>query len=393
MNETLRWMVGSGWGALALLGFSAGCAVDPVGVKTEEVVGECTKTSECKQMYSGATDCKNSAGGVCYCGGSVCVNGEPEPPVGQTPQPPSPDGPLNQCTSTADCEAAYPDHAVSHCNVGNGVCRCHAEGGGKARCYDQSAGVPPDPGPTPTPGAFRVAVSADGNQHDADDWHASPMILALLHRAGLTNQLVHFDYNNHLGSSSASMASTHKSHINTLAGQLGYSQSVLFDDQANLSGAVANLASAVNASSANNRLILICAGPMEVCWRGLDAANASKEQYVTVISHSNWNDNHQDTPQMSHTWSSIKNDFDVLAHHINDQNPPAFKSTCGEWNWLKQIPNYGTSLYSTMCTGSKAGDGSDAGMAWYVIKKNGQITGTSGSMSPTMAQVKSFFGQ
>ena len=32
---------------------------------------------------------------------------------------------------------------------------------------------------------WRVGYSADGNQHDWDDLHATPMSLALLHRAGL----------------------------------------------------------------------------------------------------------------------------------------------------------------------------------------------------------------
>lgn len=35
--------------------------------------GECGNTTQCKQMYNGATDCKNSAGGVCYCGNEVCA--------------------------------------------------------------------------------------------------------------------------------------------------------------------------------------------------------------------------------------------------------------------------------------------------------------------------------
>jgi hypothetical protein len=46
---------------------------------------------------------------------------------------------------------------------------------------------------------FRIAYSCDGNQHDADDWHASAMVLAMLAETGMTNRLVHFDYNNHLG--------------------------------------------------------------------------------------------------------------------------------------------------------------------------------------------------
>ena len=34
--------------------------------------GECENTAQCKQLYDGATDCNNAAGGVCYCGNDVC---------------------------------------------------------------------------------------------------------------------------------------------------------------------------------------------------------------------------------------------------------------------------------------------------------------------------------
>lgn len=47
-------------------------------------LGECSSTTQCKTMYAGATDCKNSAGGVCYCGTEVCaqMNGNGEAPSG-----------------------------------------------------------------------------------------------------------------------------------------------------------------------------------------------------------------------------------------------------------------------------------------------------------------------
>ena len=113
---------------------------------------------------------------------------------------------------------------------------------------------------------------------------------------------------------------------------------------------------------------------------------------MTVISHSNWNDNHQDTSQMSHTWTSIANDFNVHMHHINDQNGPAFKSACSSWTWLQQTPGYGTETYNWVCSGAAAGDASDAGMMYYVIKKNGALNGSTGVSSPTMAEVQNFFG-
>ena len=43
------------------------------GGSTSVPKGECTSTTQCKQLYDGATDCKNSEGGVCYCGNDVCA--------------------------------------------------------------------------------------------------------------------------------------------------------------------------------------------------------------------------------------------------------------------------------------------------------------------------------
>lgn len=252
-------------------------------------------------------------------------------------------------------------------------------------------------GPCPdcgTASGWRWAHSGDGNQHDPDDWHASGMALALMHRAGLKQKLAHFNWNNHLGDNSTSMKNEHDWHVNTARRGFEYSDDgVFWNCQDNLDGTIAHLAATINASSADNKLVLTCAGPMEVCWRGIDAADDSKEQYVVVISHSDWNDGHQDTSQMNHTWDDIVNDFDVLAHHINDQNPPAFKSSCGDWAWTREIPNYGETLDNLLCQKTDAaGDASDAGMVYYMIKQNGAFQGTSGISMPTMAEVKSFFG-
>src|SRR5687767_7977526 len=47
---------------------------------------------------------------------------------------------------------------------------------------------------TPDPRA-RLAVSADGNYNDADDWGGTPLTLAIIHHAGWNRKLVHHDFN------------------------------------------------------------------------------------------------------------------------------------------------------------------------------------------------------
>ena len=41
-------------------------------VTLENLKGECASTAQCQGKYTGATDCKISAGAVCYCGNTVC---------------------------------------------------------------------------------------------------------------------------------------------------------------------------------------------------------------------------------------------------------------------------------------------------------------------------------
>jgi len=153
----------------------------------------------------------------------------------------------------------------------------------------------------------------------------------------------------------------------------GMPSSVFFDCQQNLTGAVNSIRDAINASSASNRLYFICAGPMEVAWRGINASDPAKRQYCTAISHSSWNDAHADTPQMTHTWSSIQSSG-VATIHIRDQNP-GLQTALGNWTWLRDsgVPAWAW-LYGRN-PADYAGQGlldcSDAGMVYFAITGRG----------------------
>ena len=47
-------------------------------------------------------------------------------------------------------------------------------------------------------GKGRIALSSDGNEHDHDDWAATPLSLALLSAAGLQDKLVLYTYSDHI---------------------------------------------------------------------------------------------------------------------------------------------------------------------------------------------------
>lgn len=73
--------------------------------------------------------------------------------------------------------------------------------GNGAGAHDATRATPsagPGPAPdVPSTSVGRIAVTADGNQHDKDDWGASPLGLAILAQRGLQANVVHYDYNSH----------------------------------------------------------------------------------------------------------------------------------------------------------------------------------------------------
>lgn len=271
-----------------------------------------------------------------------------------------------------------------------------ADGAGGA---SGASGAPGAAGASSTAGAagasgtvttFSIAYSCDGNQHDHDDFHASPMSLALIAEKGLKGALVHFDYNNHLGDNDASMAATHAQNIQAARDAYAYDSAPFFDDQRALLQSVEHLAKAIEAATPARRLYLVCAGPMEVCWRAINAANAANRRNTTAISHSGWNDDHADTPQLRHRWTDIQS-TGVVYQHLNDQNTPAFKSSCSDWAWLKDAAHPRPWLYDRVCSGDAAGDASDAGMTYYVL--SGVKAGATATSSPDMAAIKAVFGE
>ncbi|MEW2444720.1 carbohydrate-binding protein [Micromonospora marina] len=252
-------------------------------------------------------------------------------------------------------------------------------------------------------GCERVAWSSDGNYHDRDDIGASAMALALLAERGQQSRLVHWDYNSHLGSSTASWERDMVTATEGVAGQFGYDVAGIFrNSQTNLNAAVTHLRSAVDASTATNRLCLVGAGPMGVVYRALQGSNTAARQHVTLISHSDWNNNHDDD---DNKWNlaDIRRDFPQVRYkRIPDQN--AGLGTGGgeeKWAWMAgnsdQRLRYVHDVVNDVM--NKKGDVSDAGMMYYLItgddsgnagKLRTLLTAPGGSASPQTVQGESF---
>jgi hypothetical protein len=178
------------------------------------------------------------------------------------------------------------------------------------------------------------------------------------------------------------MASTMTTSVLDGAEKFGFNRLKFYDSQTNLSGLIANLKKEIEASSSTNRLHILAAGPMEVLWRAVNASARSKRQYVTIISHSPWNNRHRDTPLLRHTDSHLKQ-LGVKWMQIAKQEPVLHTPDWSPWTWLQNAADHRLPwVHERMRLTGKA-DVSDAGMCYYLLT-NDQNT--------TPAKLRAFFG-
>ena len=255
-------------------------------------------------------------------------------------------------------------------------------------------------------GKGRIAISSDGNEHDHDDWAATPLSLALLASQGLQDKLVLYTYSDHIWGSNQDHP-TSKSGLNAyehmresaLGGQkwFGFDSTRFVCAVDNAEVAYKAMTDEINKSSAENPLIIIAAGPMQVVGEAISRAETGKRQFVTLISHSQWNNNHADNGGKKwwdvHSGWTFKEICDSFATdeggnlkciQILDQNGgedyDAFNAPIGKFDWVKNsearnLPNYKAGawdwLYTRLetCIKSKGEnfDPSDAGMVVYLL--------------------------
>ena len=159
----------------------------------------------------------------------------------------------------------------------------------------------------------RIAFSSDGNYNDEDDWGAFPVAVAMIDAFGVTDKLVHVDYCNILPKNDPRFYNEMVQSVLGSAERYGIDRSILFDCQKDLDGAIESIKNVINASSADDPLYYVLAGPMEVPYRGIAKSYPDKRKYVYCISHSVWNDGYTRTDRELH----IHNKRDVIPSGIN----------------------------------------------------------------------------
>jgi hypothetical protein len=258
-------------------------------------------------------------------------------------------------------------------------------------------------------GKGRIVIGCDGNEHDNDDWAATPLSLALLASQGLQDKLAVYMYSDHVWGSNRERAFVNGLNAyeqmvqSALGGQkwFGFKKTHFIcavDDPKMAYDAIRN---EINKSSAGNPLFIIEAGPMQMVGEAISKAEKSKLKYVTLISHSEWNNEHANKPyDWEHhsgwdtlwTFRQIMEQFSapekggLTCVKILDQNGGSdylgIRTNKSEFDWLKtsalkdKAPYYqrgswdwlSSRLYSYIdCRGGELFDASDAGMVVYVL--------------------------
>jgi hypothetical protein len=221
----------------------------------------------------------------------------------------------------------------------------------------------------PDDGVGRIALSADGNQHDQDDWASSAMTLAILARRGLQANVVNYIYNNHIWDSAAEHRRNMTESVLGAGTRFGFDTSRFHDgaDPDGLAAGVAALTAEINASSQGNELTIVLAGPMETTWMALNAADPDARRHVRCVSHGNgsFNQTHGKTDHDGHSYDDVIG-LGCQRVQIPDQNGNLGPTDVSDWDYLRELDPAMDWLYSRIELAEK-GDVSDAGMAYFVI--------------------------
>jgi hypothetical protein len=219
------------------------------------------------------------------------------------------------------------------------------------------------------PDVGRIAMSADGNQHDEDDWASAPMALAIIAHRNLQANLVHYDYNDHIWDSSDEHLENMTESVQEGGERFGFDMSRFFDDTIpeQLDAGTKNLVAEINASTEDDQLSIVLAGPIETVWMALDAADPDAREHVKCVTHGEdtFNQNHAKDEHGGHDYDDLI-DLGCQRVEIPDQNSRLGPTDMDDWDYLEDGDDNQQWLYSRLDLVGN-GDVSDAGMVYFVI--------------------------
>jgi hypothetical protein len=204
----------------------------------------------------------------------------------------------------------------------------------------------------------RIVVSADGNEHDHDDWAATPLSLALLAARGLQDKVPLYIYADHIWGSNHEHPGVNgvtpyeQMNESALTGgrMFGFSRTRFIAAVDNPETAYEALKDEINRSSPDNPLFVVAAGPVHVIGEAVSRAHRDRRKFVSVITMVNcWNDDHADKPYVAweqHSgWTmpeiralfSTEEGGGLRIVSIQNQNPHLMRNW-REYEWLRTAP-------------------------------------------------------
>src|SRR5688572_1038314 len=244
----------------------------------------------------------------------------------------------------------------------------------------------PAASPAPWDGATfkgRIAHSADGNANDEDDWGAFPVAFAIIDAFGQMDRVVHIDYNNILRNNDARFYRNMTDGVLGSAERYGIRPNVLFDCQKNLEGALESIRKAIDASSADNPLYYILAGPMEVPLLGIKRSDPAKRKHVYCISHSVWNDGYSQPEKLhlhKHTkreiietgvnWVQVKPGSGLADSTRHSSTPEQW----AKWHWMRDSADKRLNWVFSRIQVVDRCDISDATMTYFLLTGDEEAT-------------------
>jgi hypothetical protein len=239
-----------------------------------------------------------------------------------------------------------------------------------AGCGTQVPGTPSGPTGTFDAEVGRIAMSADGNQHDNDDWASAPMALAILAHRNLQPNLVHYDYNDHIWDSSEEHLENMTASVQEGGQRFGFDTTRFYDDTdpAQLDAGTQNLVKEINASTEQDQLSIVLAGPVETVWMALDAADPEARTHVECITHGDdsFNQTHAKDEHDGHDYEDLI-DLGCERVEIPDQNSGLGPVDMEFWDFLKDSGDDNWEWLHSRLDIVGNGDVSDAGMIFYAI--------------------------
>ncbi len=237
----------------------------------------------------------------------------------------------------------------------------------------------------------RIALSSDGNMHDDDDWTASMMTMMILAKAGMQNNTVLYTHSDHIWGSENNDVEQMKLSVEGAVERFDFKFCQVIAAVDEPGEAYQAMADEMAKSTATDPLYIIAAGPMEVLGNAFEIANEANPEalnYITVISHSDFNNNHADNPrddEDSHngwTWDEMKALYGtkVNFNRISDQNGTGTgsevyttkdKFSAPDWTYWAWMGDHVDPNVQWVYTRGKSvlskADYSDAGMAYYMF--------------------------